>query len=203
MFVTTDGVIQANGSPEGGRAEGFEYGGWQAPYTDDEVSELITGYTCEADAFLFGRRTYDMLAPFWSQVTADDPVAERFHSCPKYVVTSTPLSTEWSGAEAVTGDLATEMGRIKEKTPGEIQVHGSALLVRGLLEIGAVDRVRLWVHPLVIGTGGRLFDGISPVAMHVESVETTGTGVTVLTHRVVGSPEFRGFGSPEEYASDA
>jgi dihydrofolate reductase len=194
-FVTIDGVMQANGSPELGRAEGFAYGGWQAPYTDEETRDLITQYTLLADAFLLGRRTYETFASFWPHVSNDDPVAERLNTRPKYVVSSTAPAPAWAGTVHLTGDLGAAVSRVKESTPGEIQVHGSGQLARGLLDAGAVDRIRLWVHPVALGTGGRLFDGISPVAMDVESAHTTKAGVTVVNYRVAGRPEFRGFGS--------
>jgi dihydrofolate reductase len=200
-FVTIDGVMQANGSPEHGRAEGFEYGGWQAPYTDAEVSDLITQYTLQADAFLFGRRTHEALAGFWPHVTTGDPVAERLNSRPKYVVSSTTPTPEWAGTVQLTGDLGEAVSRLKESTTGQIQVHGSGQLVRALLELGAVDLLRLWVHPIVLGKGGRLFEGAPPRAMEVESVHTTKTGVTVASYRVSGRPEFRGFGPPADYQS--
>jgi dihydrofolate reductase len=194
-FVTIDGVMQANGSPEIGRAEGYEYGGWQAPYTDGEATDLITRYTLQADAFLFGRKTYEAFAPFWPNVSNDDPVAERLNTRPKYVVSSTTPAPEWPGTVQLTGDLRAAVARIKESTEGQIQVHGSGQLVGGLLDLGVVDRIRLWIHPVALGTGKRLFDGVSPVAMEVESAHTTKAGVTVVTYRVAGSPVFRGFGA--------
>jgi dihydrofolate reductase len=192
-FVTIDGVMQANGSPEVGRAEGFAYGGWQAPYTDQETTDLITQYTLQADAFLLGRKTYETFASFWPHVSNDDPVAERLNTRPKYVASSTTPTPEWAGTVHLTGDLGAAITRVKESTAGEIQVHGSGQLVRGLLDLGAVDRIRLWIHPVTLGTGGRLFDGVSPAAMEVESTHTTKPGVTVVTYRVAGRPEFRGF----------
>jgi dihydrofolate reductase len=191
--------MQANGDPEDGRSEGFEYGGWQAPYTDAEVEDLIARYTQQADAFLFGRRTYEALAPFWPHVTTGDPVAEALNNRPKYVVSSTTPTPEWAGTVQLTGDLGEEVSRLKESTPGQIQVHGSGQLVRALLELGAVDLFRLWVHPIALGTGKRLFDGVAPLAMRVESVHTTKTGITVASYRVAGTPEFRGFGPPADY----
>jgi dihydrofolate reductase len=193
-FVTIDGVMEANGNPD----DDFEYGGWQAPYTDDEVVALITAYTREADAYLFGRRTYEALAGYWPHVSSDDPIADALNGRPKYVASSTPPDPEWPGTTQLTGDLGEAVSRMKESTPGQIQVHGSGKLVGSLLELGAVDLFRLWVHPIVLGTGQRLFDSVPPVAMRVESVETTKVGVMVQTYRVEGRPEFRGFGAPED-----
>ncbi len=193
-FVTVDGVMQANGDPDDGRAEGYDYGGWQAPYTDAEVQDLIARYTVQADAFLFGRRTYEKLAPFWPHVGAGDPVAEALNNRPKYVVSSTTPTPVWNGTVQLTGNLGEAVARLKKAVPGQIQVHGSGQLVRSLLDLGAVDLLRLWVHPIALGTGQRLFDGIRPVALRVESMHTTGNGVTLASYRVAGTPEFRGFG---------
>jgi dihydrofolate reductase len=192
-FVTVDGVMEANGNPD----DEFEYGGWQRPYTDDEVGSLITRYTREADAYLFGRRTYEALAGYWPHVWSDDPIAEALNGRPKYVASSVPPEPDWPNTTRLTGDLGEAVARLKASTPGQIQVHGSGRLVGSLLTLGAVDLFRLWVHPIVLGKGQRLFDGVPPVAMEVESVETTKAGVTVHTYRVSGSPQFRGFGPPE------
>ena len=118
MFVTLDGVVQAPGGPEEDPSGGFEYGGWLVPYVDDDMLEAMAGFFAEADAFLLGRRTYEIFAASWPKVTdPDDPIASRLNGLPKDVASRTLEEVSWEGSELLKGDLATEVAELKRR-PG-------------------------------------------------------------------------------------
>lgn len=121
MFVTLDGVVQAPGAPDEDPSGGFEHGGWLVPYADDDMVEAMAGFFAEADAFLLGRRTYEIFAAAWPNVTdPDDPIASRLNSLPKYVASRTLDDVSWEGSTLLKGDLATEVAELKRKPGREL-----------------------------------------------------------------------------------
>lgn len=182
-FLTLDGVMQAPGGPEEDPTDGFELGGWSFPYPDDDFGRLVSGWFAEADAFLLGRRTYEIFAAFWPRVTEEaDPVASRLNTLPKYVASRTLTSVSWQGAELLRGDVAEEVARLKERPGRELQVHGSGGLLQTLMAHDLVDEYRLFVHPVVLGSGRRLFgEGTVPRSLELVDATTTSTGVVVAT----------------------
>jgi dihydrofolate reductase len=190
-FVTLDGVAQAPGGPDEDRESGFEHGGWQAPLLDDQSGETVFREAQRMDALLLGRRTYDIFASFWPTAPSDDPFAKLLNAVPKYVASRTlsePLT--WQGANLVPGELATGIAALKERHD-EVQVIGSLDLVQSLLRLGLVDRLSLWVHPVLLGTGKRVFaDGTVPAALRLTGSETYGSGTVHLTYETAGSPTY-------------
>ncbi len=190
-FLSLDGVYQSPGAPDED-GTGYEYGGWTAPYGDENSGKFITSNFANADAFLLGRKTYEIFAGYWPRVTdPDHPIAAPLNSLPKYVVTSTLTSLDWNNSTPVTGDLADEVGKLKERPGNELQVHGSGQLVQALITHGLVDELRLMIFPVILGTGKQLFPR-EPVAaaMRVADSQTTGTGVMLLTLRPDGPARF-------------
>ena len=183
-FLTLDGVMQAPGGPEEDPSDGFEHGGWSFPYPDDDFGRLVSGWFAEADAFLLGRRTYEIFAAFWPRVTEEaDPVASRLNTLPKYVASRTLTSVSWQGAELLRGDVAEEVARLKERPGRELQVHGSGDLLQTLMAHDLVDEYRLFVYPVVLGSGRRLFrEGTVPRSLKLVDATTTSTGVVVATY---------------------
>lgn len=199
LFVTLDGVYQA----PGGREEdtrGFEHGGWVFPYADDDFGKFITGVFERPAAFLLGRRTYDIFASYWPKVTDPaDPVAAKLNALPKYVASSTLTDPEWAGTTVVSGDLGKEVTALKERTDGELQVHGSGALVRSLLALGLVDTLHLMTFPVVLGSGHRLFtEGAVPTRFEHTGGSSTSTGVAINSYDLAGRPEYGTFGLPED-----
>lgn len=191
-FVTLDGVYQAPGGPDEDRSGGFEHGGWLVPYADQDFGEAIDGFFGEVDAFLLGRRTYEIFAAYWpKQTDTDDPVASKLNSLPKYVASRTLSDLSWEGAKLIEGDLAEAVAELKEQPGRELQVHGSGQLAAALQQHGLVDEYRLLTSPVVLGKGMRLFpEGSKPNAMRLLDTKTTSAGVTINRFEPTGDPEY-------------
>jgi len=197
--LTLDGVMQSNGKPEPELNDGFEQGGWQVPYFDRDLDRLTGDWIAAADAFLLGRRTYELFAEYWSQVTdPGDPRATRLNALPKYVASTTLGHLSWNNSVLLRGDPAEEVARLKRQPGNELQVHGSATLIRALMAHGLVDEYRLFIHPVVLGNGKRLFEsGTAPAALKLIGTKTTSRGVVVHVYEPSGQPEY-GAVAPEQ-----
>ncbi|MER7111831.1 dihydrofolate reductase family protein [Streptomyces sp. NPDC000229] len=194
-FMTLDGVMQAPGGTEEDRTDGFEYGGWSVPFADEEFGRFMDEVFGRVDSFLLGRRTYEIFAAYWPQVTDEnDPIASRLNALPKYVMSRTLDKAEWNNSTVIRGDLTEEVNRLKQQPGREVQVHGSARLAQSLIALGLVDEVNLLVFPVFLGKGRRLFpDGGTPTAFELTGHRTTSTGVTIQTYRPTGPAEFGTF----------
>ncbi|CAL9599251.1 dihydrofolate reductase family protein [Streptomyces sp. enrichment culture] len=192
IFVTLDGVYQAPGGPQEDTRHGFEHGGWVAPYIDGDFGAFVDQVFARPAAFLLGRHTYEIFASYWPKVTDPaDPVAGKLNALPKYVVSSTLGDPAWAGTTVLRGDLAKEIGSLKERTDGEIQIHGSGALVASLLDLGLLDTVHLLTFPVVLGAGLRLFrEGSLPTAFRPTGGTVTSAGVTIQTYDVAGRPRY-------------
>jgi dihydrofolate reductase len=168
------------------------------PYFDQDLDRLTADWIAAAGAFLFGRRTYQLFAEHWSQVTdPGDPRATRLNALPKYVVSTTLDRVEWNNSVLLRGDVAGEVAKLKRQPGGELQVHGSAELVRTLMKHGLVDEYRLVIHPVVLGSGRRLFDGgTTPAALELIGTKTTSRGVVAHIYQPSGKPQY-GVSTPQ------
>lgn len=189
MFLSVDGVYQGPGGPTEDTSGGFDRGGWLVPHFDEATGTFMTEVFDKADAFLLGRRTYEIFAAYWPQVT--DPMANLLNTLPKHVISTTLSSADWQGSTIVNGDVPAAVSRLKEAPGRELQVHGSGALVRTLLENDLVDVLRLLVFPVIVGAGKRLFPdaGVATGLGLVES-RTTDSGVAIHVYRPAGRPEF-------------
>ena len=183
-FVTLDGVMQSLGSPDEDREGGFAHGGWSAPYGDEisgrAAGEGMTGTT----AYLFGRKTYEKMAAHWPFEPETNPIAAHLNATPTYVVTKTLYSVAWAGTEILSGDVAASVLDLKQHGDGGITVLGSGVLVQTLIEHDLIDEYRIFVHPLVLGTGKRLFRETSqPLPLRLVDCTRTTTGVLLLTYQ--------------------
>lgn len=183
-FLTLDGVMQGLGSPDEDRDGGFEYGGWSAPYADDVMFSKNTGGLSASTEYLFGRRTYEKMAAHWPNEPDDNPFARSLNAARKYVASRTLTSVDWAGTTILGGDAAESVAALKATGEGAIVVLGSGLLVQTLIEHDLVDEYRLFVHPLVLGKGKRLFRETSrPLRLRLVDCTPTTTGVLLLAYR--------------------
>jgi dihydrofolate reductase len=196
-FLTIDGVMQGPGGPDEDTSGGFEHGGWLAPYLDEALGASVGEKFSHADAFLLGRRTYEIFAASWPNFPdKDDPVASRLNTLPKYVVSTTLENadwekTEWPGSELLQGEVPEAVAELKRRPGRELQVHGSGDLVHTLARHDLVDEYRLLIFPVLLGTGKRLFvEGAAPTAFRLTGSTTNTTGVTVQTYERAGKPEY-------------
>jgi dihydrofolate reductase len=190
--VSVDGVMQGLGAPDEDRRGGFERGGWAPPLFDNEAATFVNHVYQRADAFLFGRRTYEIFAGYWG-VMADsvNPIAAALNTRPKYVASTTLSDPQWADTTVLSGDVAAAIGELKAKPAGELQVHGSGNLVRWLLDNHLVDEITLLTYPVVIGQGTRLFPDIGPdTALDLVDSRATPKGVTIQVYRPAGRPQY-------------
>ena len=171
LFMTLDGVVEA---PET----------WQPAYFNNEIGAVIGQALATSGGLLLGRRTYDEWAAFWP--TADNPMAPMMNQMPKYVVSNSLNEATWENSTVISGDVVSEIARLKEEDGGDLLISGSATLVRSLLEAGLLDELQLLVHPLALGDGGHLVDlGSGPFALTLVESQQLGNGVLNLKYRPV------------------
>jgi dihydrofolate reductase len=195
--VSVDGVMQGLGGSEEDRGGGFERGGWALPLFDDEGATFLGQVFQRADAFLFGRRTYEIFAASWGTGSwganqGDNPISVALNTKPKYVVSNTLTDPQWANTTALSGDVAAAIGELKARPAGELQVHGSGALVRWLFDNQLVDEITLLTYPVVVGQGTRLFPDTGPDAALdlVEPVRATPMGVAIQVYRPTGRPQY-------------
>jgi dihydrofolate reductase len=188
MFTSLDGVLQGPGMTDEDREGGFQYGGWQAPYFDEESGKVIGDHLAGLEALLLGRKTYEIFAAFWPNQA--DPIAAQLNSAPKYVASRTLDALEWNNSQLVEGDVAEAVARLKAQF-GRVDVIGSGNLVQTLLRNDLVDRLNLWVYPVLLGSGKRLFaEGTVPTALRLVESATFPKGAVLLTYERAGKPTF-------------
>ena len=192
--VTVDGVVQGNGgASDEDRRGGFHRGGWARGAGDDETRALITETYQRADAFLFGRRTYEMFAGSWGTLEElrKHPIGEALNRRPKYVASNTLTAAGWADTTLLSGDLAASISELKAGPAGELQLHGSGTLVRWLLANDLVDEITLLVIPVVLGQGTRLFPDAGPdIALELLTSRVDSKGVMIQVFRPAGRPQY-------------
>jgi dihydrofolate reductase len=181
-FLTLDGVMQAPGGPDEDPSGGFEHGGWSFGYWDEQMQGAMGELMSKPFDLVLGRKTYEIFAAFWPY--SDDPGAEPLNEATKRVASTTLKELEWENSKLIEGEAPEGVRALKQEAGPELQVHGSANLIQTLLEHGLIDEFRLWIFPLVLGKGKRLFDGGTvPAGLKVVSSETSSTGVIMATYR--------------------
>lgn len=190
--VSVDGVMQGNGGRHPDLDPGFERGGWARPLFDTEAMAYVDRVYGRAEAFLFGRRTYDLFAGYWGVMEPGrSPIADSLNARPKYVASTTLSTPGWAGTTVLTGDVAAAVDELRGKAGGELQVHGSGKLVRWLLAQGLVDEIALLVCPVIVGEGERLFPATGPdLALDLIESRSFPKGITLQVYRPAGRPEY-------------
>jgi len=190
--VSVDGVMQGLGGADEDRRGGFERGGWALPLFDDEAQAFLGEVYQRADAFLFGRRTYEIFARYWGAIKDPaNPIASALNARPKYVASTTLSDPRWEDTTVLSGDVAAAVRELKARPGGELQVHGSGSLIRWLLYNQLVDEIVLLTYPVVVGQGARLFPVNGPdTALELVDSRSTPKGVTIQVYRPTGRPQY-------------
>jgi dihydrofolate reductase len=198
-FLTLDGVLQAPGGPDEDRDSGFAYGGWSFPYGDEDFGAAVVGWFENADAFLLGRKTYEIFAGHWPRITdADDPIASKLNALPKYVASTTLNTVSWNNSSLL-NDVVADVTKLKEQPGNELQVHGSGDLAHTLIEHNLIDEYRLFTFPVHVGGGKKLFrDGARAAALKLVSSTTTSAGVVISTYQPAGDVQIGSYALDEE-----
>lgn len=187
-FLTLDGVMQGFGGPDEDREGGFEHGGWGAAYASEEIGQRAGQGIRATTAYLFGRKTYQHMAARWPNEPDENPIARHLNATPKYVATRTLTSLDWAGSHILGGDIVESVSDLKSQGDGFITVLGSGELAQTLIEHRLIDDYQLFVHPLVLGTGKRLFRETSrPLPMRLLECAPTSTGILMLNYEAAGS----------------
>ncbi|MES2202827.1 MAG: dihydrofolate reductase family protein [Patescibacteria group bacterium] len=187
-FVTLDGVMQAPGGREEDTTGGFEYGGWQLSFPQDEkMVALLNGFFSIPFELLLGKITYDIFAGFWPTAKTDLQVAEPFNKTKKYVVSHTSFEPAWNNSTCITGDVVEQIKKLKEQDGPDLWVWGSGNLIQTLLKNNLIDRMHLWIHPITIGTGKKLFaEGTQAANFKLVDSKIGTTGVIFATYEPAG-----------------
>jgi dihydrofolate reductase len=192
-WVSIDGVMQGLGGADEDRSGGFERGGWAMPLFENESEAVLGEIYARADAFLFGRRTYEIFAASWGTMAdpSQDPIGQALNTRPKYVASNTLTDPGWDETTVLSGDVAAAIRDLKAKPGGELQVHGSGKLIRWLHENDLVDEINLFTSPVIIGQGTRLFPDAGPDrALELTESRTTSNGVIIQVYRPNGRPQY-------------
>jgi len=198
-FLTLDGVMQAPGGSGEDEDGGFAHGGWSFPYGDEDFGAAMIGWFANADAFLLGRKTYQIFEGYWPKVTDPlDPIASKLNALPKHVASNTLTSVGWHNASLLGGDVVSDITKLKEQPGNELQVHGSSNLARTLIDHDLIDEYRLLIFPVHLGTGKKLFaDGARAAALDLISCTTTSTGVVIATYKPAGNVQYGSYALEE------
>ncbi|HET8926828.1 MAG TPA: dihydrofolate reductase family protein [Microbacterium sp.] len=195
LFTTLDGVAQAPGAPEEDPAGGFPFGGWQAPFHDALIGDRIQAGIAAMDALVLGRRTYDIFAGYWPE-HEDTAIGAHFAEIPKYVASRRGVDLGWAGTTLLRGDAPTAVAALRERHD-DIHVIGSIDFVQSLLAAQCFDELKLWVHPLVLGRGKKVFpDGVAPTTLRLLAPPESGGTVVELRYAPAG-PVVTGEMAPE------
>jgi dihydrofolate reductase len=185
-FLTLDGVMQAPGGPGEDDSGGFAHGGWSVNYWDEQMGEVMGEAMSAPFDLVLGRRTYDIFAAYWPH-QSDEAGGKPLNDATKYVASRGHPTLEWSRSVPIEGDAADGVAALKRENGPELQVHGSGNLIQTLMRHHLVDRYRLWVFPLVVGSGKRLFsDGTVPAGLKLVDSTVSTTGVVIGTYEPAG-----------------
>lgn len=184
-FLTVDGVMQGLGSPQEDTEGGFTHGGWGAPFAESIHQVVAPSGLGNTSSYLFGRKTYEKMAAFWPFQPDDNPMAAHLNATPKYVASRTLRDVAWAGTTILSSDFSASVRELKEVEAGDIAVLGSGNLCRQLLAENLVDELRLFIHPLLLGAGKRLFGELPmPKNLELKSVAQTDLGTVALVYGV-------------------
>ena len=185
-FVTLDGIMQAPGGPGEDDTDGFRWGGWSVNYWDDMMGQVMGETFAKRPELLLGRKTYEIFAAYWPHAK-DEPGADDLNNAKKYVVSRTLDKVDWNNSTLIKGDVVKEITQLKGLDAPELQVHGSSNLIQTLLKHNLIDEMHLWIFPVAIGNGKRLFgEDTNPSNFKLLDSKTSSTGVIIATYEQSG-----------------
>ncbi|MGH2582646.1 MAG: dihydrofolate reductase family protein [Anaerolineales bacterium] len=184
-FLTMDGVMQAPGGPGEDPSGGFDHEGWSVNYWDEAMGKDMDEFMGKPFDLLLGRKTYEIFAAHWPY--SDEPGAAELNQAKKYVASRTLKDVEWQNSELINGEVVKEVQKLKGQDGPEVQVHGSSNLLQTLFQHDLIDELRVWIFPVTVGKGKRLFgDGAQPRGWKLVDSQTSSTGVTMNTYEPAG-----------------
>jgi dihydrofolate reductase len=184
--VTLDGVMQGPGGPEEDPSNGFTHGGWAMPFIDDAGGRAIDEIIAREFDMLLGRRTYEIFASYWPN-QGDHPIAKAFNKATKYVVSRSLERLDWEKSRRIAGDVVSEVPQLKASDGPELHIWGSGELLQTLIGANLIDEYRIWIFPVVLGKGKRLFEkGVPAFAVTLTETRSTSTGVILNTYQPAG-----------------
>lgn len=187
QFMTLDGVVQAPGGPTEDKSGRFAHGGWCVTYFDEMMGKVMGDFMAPPFDLLLGHATYRIFAAYWPKIKNDDPVAARLNSVKKHVVSKKRLKLEWRNSELITGNVVNAIKKLKAQDGPEIQVHGSGNLAQTLIKNGLVDEFQIFIFPVTIGKGKRLFaEGTRPEGFKLLDSKVSTTGVIIARYAPAG-----------------
>jgi dihydrofolate reductase len=183
-FVSLDGVIQAPGAPDEDRDGGFAHGGWSFGYWDDMMGGIMDGFMKLPFELLLGRRTYDIFAAYWPTAENAPSISVPFNRTRKYVVSHEKKELSWQNSTLITGDVVGEIRKLKQMDAPDLWVHGSGKLIQTLLAHGLIDVMHVWIFPIILGPGKRLFaEGARPEGLKLIEAKIATSGVIIATYQ--------------------
>jgi dihydrofolate reductase len=201
-FSTLDGIMQAPGAPGEDTSGGFQWGGWSVNYWDEMMGKAMDAFMGKEFDLLLGRKTYEIFAAHWPFVKPDTPdyeTALKINAARKYVVTRTLDRADWKESTIIKGDVAKQLADLKMQSGLDLQVHGSSNLIQTLLKNDLVNKLHVWIFPLTIGSGKRLFaEGTVPANFKLTDSKVSTTGVIIATYERGGKIETGSFALEEQ-----
>jgi dihydrofolate reductase len=180
-FVTMDGVLQAPGGPDEDRTNGFKWGGWQFPHSDEVADKVLGKIFSTPFDLLLGRRTYEIFSAYWPY--KKDAIAEQFNRINKYVVGTTPVDLSWKNSRQISKDVVNELKKLKQQDGPDLLVHGSSVLIQTLFANRLIDVLHIWTHPITLGKGKNLFQQGTPAQeWKLKEAVISTTGVILATY---------------------
>ena len=187
-FLTLDGVVQAPGGPTEDTTGGFAYGGWSVNYWDELMGTVMKGFMSVPFELLLGKNTYEIFAAYWPHTKEDAVVAEPFNATKKYVVSEKSFEPSWQNSTCITGDIVKQINKLKAGDGPDLWVHGSGKLIQILLKHQLIDRMHLWIFPVTVGAGKKLFaEGTQAEGFKLVESKSSTTGVIIATYESAGA----------------
>lgn len=185
--VSLDGVMQAPGGPQEDPSNGFSHGGWSMSLGDEALLQAINEIMAGEFDMILGRKTYDIFASYWPHQDGENSIAKAFNKATKYVATHSLNQLDWQNSQIIGGDVVESLRQLKAPDGPEFHIWGSSNLMQTLIANDLIDEYRLWIYPVVLGKGKRLFENsVPPLSLSLVNTQTTPKGILINTYKPTG-----------------